>query len=362
MPSNRVYNFNPGPAALPLVVLEEIQRDFLNYAGSGMSVTEISHRSRWFDDIINDAVARTKRLLNLTDDHHVLFIQGGASTQFCMVPMNFIAEGQSADYVNTGSWSTKAIQEAKILNKSVRVIASSEDKSFSYIPEPVHPDADAAYLHFTSNNTIKGTQWRRFPECKGIPLVADMSSDFMSRPFDAAPFGLIYAGAQKNIGPAGVCLVIVRKDMLKRVPEHLPSMLKYTTFAAKNSMYNTPPCFAVYAVQLVLKWLEETIGGLEKMDALNRKKAACLYEILDTSRFYRGTAESGSRSLMNVTFRLPDESLEKTFIEKAQKNGLEGLKGHRSVGGCRASLYNAVTLDAVETLADFMRTFEKQSG
>ncbi len=362
MPSNRVYNFNPGPAALPLVVLEEIQRDFLNYAGSGMSVTEISHRSRWFDDIINDAVARTKRLLNLTDDHHVLFIQGGASTQFCMVPMNFIAENQSADYVNTGSWSTKAIQEAKILNKSVRVIASSEDKNFSYIPEPVHPDTDAAYLHFTSNNTIKGTQWRRFPERKGIPLVADMSSDFMSRPFDAAPFGLIYAGAQKNIGPAGVCLVIVRKDMLKRVPEHLPSMLKYTTFAAKNSMYNTPPCFAVYAVQLVLKWLEETIGGLEKMDALNRKKAACLYEILDTSRFYRGTAESGSRSLMNVTFRLPDESLEKTFIEKAQKNGLEGLKGHRSVGGCRASLYNAVTLDAVEILAEFMRTFEKQSG
>lgn len=362
MHSNRINNFNPGPAALPLSVLEKIQNDFLNYAGSGMSITEISHRSRWFDDIVNDAAARTKRLLNLGADHHVLFIQGGASTQFCMVPMNLASDGQPVDYINTGSWSTKAIQEARRLNPSVRVIASSEDKNFSYIPEVAEPGEAAAYIHFTSNNTIKGTQWKHFPEAKGTPLVADMSSDFMSKPVDTAPFGLIYAGAQKNIGPAGVCMVIIRDDMLGRVPDHLPAMLKYTTFAAKNSMYNTPPCFAVYTVQLVLQWLEETIGGLEPMDALNRKKAACLYDILDSSRFYRGTADRASRSLMNVTFRLPDEALEAAFIEQAQQNGLEGLKGHRSVGGCRASLYNAVTLEAVQTLADFMRTFEKEAG
>ncbi len=362
MPTERILNFNPGPAALPLVVLEEIQDNFLNYANSGMSIIEISHRSRWFEDVLNDAIKRTKRLLNLSDGHQVLFVQGGASTQFCMVPMNFAPTGISADYIDTGSWSAKAIQEAKNLNKAVRVIASSADKNYSYIPKTVTPNHDAAYVHFTSNNTIKGTQWAQFPVVGEIPLIADMSSDFMSRPFDASPFGLIYAGAQKNIGPAGVCMVIVREDMLKRVPDHLPAMLKYTTFSSKNSMYNTPPCFAIYTVQLILKWLEETIGGLDKMDLLNRKKAACLYHVLDNSEFYSGTAETDSRSLMNVTFRLPNETLEKKFIEKSQKSGIEGLKGHRSVGGCRASLYNAVTLKAVEALADFMRTFEKETG
>jgi phosphoserine aminotransferase len=362
MGKDRIYNFNPGPAALPLTVLEEIRESFLNFAGSGMSITEISHRSKWFDDVINDAVARTRRLLNLSNEFHILFLQGGASTQFCMVPMNFLHDGQSADYVNTGTWSTKAIKEAKILNKPIKVIASSEDKNFRYIPKDINPNDNAVYVHITSNNTIKGTQWTNFPDTEGIPLIADMSSDFMSKPFDVVPFGLIYAGAQKNIGPAGVCMVIIRDDMLKLVPDNLPSMLQYSTFTSKNSMFNTPPCFAVYTLQLVLKWLEETIGGLEKMAGINSEKANRLYNILDTSDFYSGTAEKDSRSTMNVTFRLPNEELETIFDQKALENNIGGLKGHRSVGGCRASLYNAVTLDAVKVLADYMKTFEKENG
>jgi phosphoserine aminotransferase len=362
MTVNRIYNFNPGPAALPLPVLEEIQNAFLDFEGSGMSVTEISHRSKEFEAVINDAVARTKRLLNLDDTYRVLFIQGGASQQFCMIPMNFAAENQAVDYVNTGTWATKAISEAQNLGKNVHVVASSEDKNFSYIPRNIQFTKDAAYVHITSNNTIKGTQWNRFPDTAGIPLIADMSSDIMSRPIDVRPFGLMYAGAQKNIGPAGVCMAIIREDMLARVPETLPSMLKYTTFAAKNSLYNTPPCFSIYTVQLVLKWLEETVGGLEKMEAINTKKADLLYSFMDNSDFYRATAEKGSRSKMNVTFRLADENMEPKFIQQAAQNGFGGLKGHRSVGGCRASIYNATGLDAVSALVDFMKTFEKNNG
>ena len=362
MKANRIYNFNPGPAALPLPVLEEIQEVFLNYGGSGMSVIEISHRSREFDDIINDAVARTRRLLKLDDDWQVLFIQGGASTQFCMIPMNLLGDGDTADYVDTGTWSTKAIKEARILNKVIRVPASSEDRNYCYIPRAVEFNHEAVYTHITSNNTIKGTQWAEFPDTGGVPLVADMSSDIMSRPMDMDKFGLVYAGAQKNIGPAGVCLVIIRKDMLDRVPDHIPAMLKYTTFAAKNSLYNTPPSFAIYTVQLVLKWIEETIGGLEKMDVVNRRKAALLYDFFDGSDFYRGTADADSRSVMNVTFRLPDENLEAMFVKQALESGLGGLKGHRSVGGCRASIYNPTPIEAVEALIDFMKTFEKQTG
>jgi len=362
MKANRIYNFNPGPAALPLQVLEEIQESFLNYGGSGMSVTEISHRSRWFEDIINDAVARTRRLLNLGDEYHVLFIQGGASLQFAMIPMNLLSATDPADYVNTGTWSTKAIAEARLLKKNIRVAASSEEDGFRRIPDDIGFDADAVYAHITSNNTIKGTQYAQFPDTGGVPLVADMSSDIMSRVFDAGRFGLIYAGAQKNIGPAGVCLVIIRRDMLERVPDSLPAMLRYTTYAAKNSLYNTPPCFAIYTVQLVLKWLEETMGGLEKMEAVNRAKAAVLYDLMDAGDFYRGTADPGSRSLMNVTFRLADEALESRFVEEALAAGFGGLKGHRSVGGCRASIYNATGLDAVQALADFMREFERTRG
>ena len=362
MSSHRIFNFNAGPAALPLPVLEEIQSGFLDFNGSGMSITEVSHRSKWFDDVFNDTVARFRRLLQLDARYHILFLQGGASLQFCMAPMNLLPDDGSADYVDTGTWSTKAIKEARVLGKTVNVAASSEDKNYSYIPRSLSLDGQAAYVHITTNNTIKGTQWQSFPATGDIPLVADMSSDIMSRPFDAAPFGLIYAGAQKNIGPAGVCLVVIRDDMLARVPDTLPSMLKYTTFTAKNSMFNTPPCFAIYTIQLVLKWLEETVGGLAAMDALNRKKAALLYDLLDGSGYYHGTAEADSRSLMNVTFRLPSEELEQRFVAEALDSGMGGLKGHRSVGGCRASIYNAVPLQAVETLAQFMEEFARRNG
>ena len=360
--THRIYNFNAGPAALPLPVLEEIKEDFLDYKGSGMSITEVSHRSKWFDDVINEAVARTKRLLNLGDAFHVLFIQGGASLQFCMIPMNLAVKGRPVDYINTGTWSTKAIKEAKIQGEDVRVIASSEEKDFSLIPKDFQVDGDASYLHFTSNNTIKGTQWAQFPDAGGVPLICDMSSDIMSRPINADPFGLIYAGAQKNIGPSGTAMVIIREDMLQRVPDNLPTILKYTTFAEKNSMFNTPSCFIIYTINLVLKWVEETIGGLEAMERINREKADLLYDFLDRSDFYRGTAEKGSRSMMNVTFRLSDETLESKFVSEAMQEGMGGLKGHRSVGGCRASIYNATGVGAVDALVQFMKDFEKKAG
>lgn len=361
MTVNRIFNFNAGPAALPLKVLEEIQASFLDFEGTGMSIVEISHRSAAFDNVINDAVERTKRLLKLDDSDHVLFLQGGASLQFPMIPMNFLSGDRTADYVNTGTWSAKAIKEAEILGKKIRVAASSEDQNFSYIPADIRFDNGAEYVHITSNNTIKGTQWADFPDTGGIPLVADMSSDIMSRPLDMDKFGLIYAGAQKNIGPSGVCMVIIKKDFLERAQaEQLPSMLRYRTYADKNSMYNTPPCFGVYTISLVLKWLEEEMGGLEEMEKFNLEKGRLLYDFIDSSDFYIGTAEKGSRSLMNVTFRLKDEALESEFISRAGEKGLAGLKGHRSVGGCRASIYNAATLEGVKSLVQFMDTFEKE--
>ena len=282
--------------------------------------------------------------------------------QFCMIPMNLALEGKPVNYIDTGTWSTKAIKEARIQGKDVRVIASSEAQSFSHIPRDFKVDADASYLHFTSNNTIKGTQFARFPDAGDVPLVCDMSSDIMSRPFQAAPFGLIYGGAQKNIGPAGTAFVIIRRDMLDRVPADIPTFLKYSTFAEKNSMFNTPSCFVIYTINLVLKWLEETIGGVEKMEQINREKAALLYDFMDRSEFYRGTAEKESRSLMNVTFRLPSEELEQKFIADAMAADLGGLKGHRSVGGCRASIYNATGRDAVEALVNFMDEFQRKNG
>ncbi|MFC1494665.1 3-phosphoserine/phosphohydroxythreonine transaminase [Thermodesulfobacteriota bacterium] len=360
--ANRIYNFNAGPSALPLPVLEEIKDEFLDFKGSGMSITEISHRSEAFDEVINTAVERVKRLLNLGDDYDVLFIQGGASMQFCMIPMNLGISGKPADYINTGTWSTKAIKEAQIQGIETRVLASSEDRNFSYIPYDCIEDGNAAYLHFTSNNTIKGTQWQSFPDGNAVPMVCDMSSDIMSRLFDIKPFGLVYAGAQKNIGPSGVAMVIIRKDMLERTPENIPTFLKYTTFAEKNSMFNTPPCFVIYTIGVVLKWIEETIGGLVNMEKRNTEKAEILYNFIDNSGFFNGTAEKDSRSKMNVTFRLPDEDLEKKFIQEALKAGLGGLKGHRSVGGCRASIYNATTLEAVKSLIEFMSDFQKREG
>lgn len=360
--SKRIFNFNAGPAALPLEVLQTIQEEMLDFHGSGMSILEVSHRSKWFDEVIDDAITRIKRLLGLDGRFHVLFLQGGASMQFCMVPMNLALPGKPVDYTDTGTWATKAIKEARIQNKDVRVIASSEDREYTYIPKDFTVSADAAYLHLTSNNTIRGTQWRAFPGAGSTPLVCDMSSDIFSRRLDPTPFGLIYAGAQKNAGPAGATLVILREDMLERVPKDLPTMLKYSTFTEKKSMFNTPPCFSIYVMQLVAKWLEETIGGLDKMEALNAEKARTIYSYLDAQEFYRGTAEPDSRSWMNVTFRLPTPELEAQFIAEAIAADLGGLKGHRSVGGCRASLYNAVSLQAVQTLVQFMKDFARKNG
>ena len=361
MTDQRIFNFNAGPAALPLQVLEEIQASFLNFNQSGMSITEVSHRSSYFDDVINDAVDRAKRLLKLDDRFHVLFIQGGASLQFAMIPMNFLSKDDTADYVNTGTWSTKAIKEAEILKKNYTVVASSEDKNFSYIPQNIEFSNDAKYVHLTSNNTIKGTQFHEFPDTNGIPIVCDMSSDIFSRSLDMEKFGLIYAGAQKNLGPSGTCMAIIRQDMLDMANVDLPSMLKYSTYSSKNSMYNTPPCFGVYTIDLVLKWIEQEMGGIEKMEEYNIKKAGLLYDFIDSSSFYRTTAAKDSKSLMNVTFRLPSEELEKQFVVKATENGLGGLKGHRSVGGCRASIYNATTMEGINALIQFMETFEKEN-
>ena len=357
----RVHNFNAGPAALPLPVLKEVQEHLLNFQGSGMSITEISHRSSLFEEVINDVIDRTRRLLKLNDDYHVLFIQGSASLQFCMIPMNLALPGRPVSYINTGVWSTKAIKEAQIQGKDVRVIATSEDKDFSYIPNDYTVDKQASYLHFASNNTIKGTQWQRFPDGEGVPLISDMSSDFMSRPIDVRPFGLIYAGAQKNLGPPGVAMVIIREDMLERVPDNLPTMLKYTTFRDNKSLFNTPPTFNIYVMGLVLRWLEKTIGGLKEMEKINKEKASLIYEVMDNSEIYQGIADVKSRSMMNVTFRLNDEESEKRFIAEARENGLIGLKGHRSSGGCRASLYNAVKIESVKSLVTFMREFEERS-
>ena len=357
--AQRVINFNPGPSALPLSVLEQAKSEMLDFQGSGMSVLETSHRSKQFEAVLDSAVQRTRRLLGLDESYHVLFIQGGASMQFAMVPMN-LAGGKPVDYVDTGTWSTKAIKEARICGKDTRVVASSQDEQFTFIPGKVPVNPDAAYLHITSNNTIRGTQWRSFPDAGDVPLVSDMSSDIFSRKFDPRPFGLIYAGAQKNAGPSGVTLVIIRDDMLQKASKELPTMLRYSTYADNRSLYNTPPCFSIYLCELVLKWIEETVGGMERMEKINEEKAAVLYDYIDSQDFYRGTARPDSRSRMNVTFLLPEAELEKEFLSGATEAGLYGLKGHRSVGGLRASIYNATTLESVKALVDYMKHFAKR--
>ena len=361
--SDRVYNFSAGPAVLPLRVLEQAQRDLVNYPGAGMSVLEMSHRSAPFEKIIKEAEADLRALLNIPANYRVLFLQGGASTQFTMVPMNLLSKDRSADYIITGVWGQGAIKEAKKVGQT-RVAATTEDSNFNRIPaqDELSLDPGAAYVHFTSNNTIHGTEWRDEPAVGDVPLVCDASSDFISRPLDISKYGLIYAGAQKNAGPAGVTIVIVRDDLLAKVPSGLPSMLDYRLLAEKESLYNTPPSFSIYLAGLVFKWLLEDIGGLAAIEKVNREKAQVVYDAIDASDFYRGHSEPESRSLMNVTFRLPSEELENRFAKEAAKIGLDGLKGHRSVGGIRASIYNAFPAEGVVALAEFMRDFEKKAG
>jgi len=359
--NNRIHNFSAGPSALPTEVMKEIQENLLSYKGSGMSVMEMSHRGDLFMEIIEEARTRIKRLYNLSDAYEVLFVHGGASLQFAMVPMNFIGTGQTADYIETGIWSTKAIAEARIQNKGVRVAASSKDRDFTYIPDTLEFSADAPFVHITTNNTVRGTQWHALPETGSVPLIADMSSDILSRPVDVSRFGMIYGGAQKNMGPSGTAVVILRKDMVERIPEGLPTMLSYRTYVEKESMFNTPATFPVYAISLVTKWLEETMGGLAAMEAINTRKAEKLYAAMDEDDFYCGTAEKESRSLMNITFRIRNHDLEPVFVEEALKAGMAGLKGHKSVGGLRASIYNAVSENSVDTLCAFMDNFKKKN-
>ena len=358
-PRERLYNFSAGPGTLPEEVLLEVKSELPVYADVGASIMEISHRSPAYTDVAASARARLQRLLGLSDDWHILFLQGGASMQFHQVPLNFLPQDSSADYLITGTWSQKAIKEARLLG-TARVAATSEDRDFTYIPDAGTWELDpkAAYLHFTSNNTIYGTQFQAEPEAD-VPLVCDMSSDFLSRPVDISRYGLIYAGAQKNIGPAGVTAVLIQDDFLGRRNPDLPTMLDYGTHTAK--LFNTPPVFAVYMVEKVLKWLEEN-GGLDWIEERNDAKAKKLYARLDQTDFYRGTVEEASRSKMNVCFRLPSEELEKRFIAEAKDAGLLALKGHRSVGGIRASIYNACPPEAVDALVSFMDGFERQNG
>jgi len=360
--TNRIFNFSAGPAVLPLQVLEQAQRELVALPGVGMSVMEISHRSKTFEDILNTGIADLRELAGIPASYQVLMLQGGASLQFSMVPMNLLSADATADYIDTGTWADKAIKEAKKVGK-VNVTGSTKADNYNRIPSASEMalTPGAAYVHITTNNTIEGTEWKTLPEVGDVPLVTDASSDMLSGPLDVSRFGLIYAGAQKNLGPSGVTLVIVRDDLLERSQASLPTMLNYKVMAENNSLYNTPPTFGIYIFGLTMKWLK-SLGGLSAIAALNQRKASRLYAEIDRTGFYRGTAQKESRSLMNVTFRMPSEELEKKFNKDATAAGLDGLKGHRSVGGMRASIYNAFPEEGVDALVQFMQEFERKNG
>jgi phosphoserine aminotransferase len=361
--TKRVYNFNPGPAALPLEVLQQAQAEMLDYKGTGMSVMEISHRSKEFEGLVTEAQNDLRDLLKIPADYRILFLQGGASLHFAMLPMNFRPAGASADYIVTGTWSKKAFKESQKLG-TAKAAANLESDNFNHLPKQadLKLDPQAAYLHFTSNETIHGVEYFTEPTPPaGVPLICDASSDFISRPIDVSRYAMIYAGAQKNAGPAGVVVCIVREDMLAKVPANLPNLLDYKALAEENSLLNTPPCWSIYIVGLVLKWVKG-LGGLEAIQKRNQTKAGMVYKTIDESGgYYKGHAIA-DRSVMNLTFRLPSEALEEQFAGEAKKRGLIGLKGHRSVGGMRASLYNAVPVEAAEDLVKFMKEFQQKNG
>lgn len=362
--TKRIHNFSAGPAALPLWVLERAREELLDFEGAGMSVMEMSHRSPEFEGVISKAEAGIRRLLRVPDDYAVLFLQGGASLQFSMVPMNLYVQDKPIDAIHTGLWTQKAIEEiAKIA--PYRIAASTEAEKFRRLPlaEEIKFNPNASYVHLCSNNTVYGTQWKAFPETDKVPIVADMSSDILSRRIDVSKFGLIFAGAQKNLGPSGVTIVIIRNTLADRAAAKLPAMLQYRTFIANKSLYNTPPTFAIYLVALMMEWMDKE-GGVEALEKRNEEKAALLYGAIDAGRFYRAPVEKKDRSVMNVIYRIKDgdDALETRFAKEAEKSGLSGLKGHRNAGGLRASIYNAATLDDVRALIDFMREFEKKNG
>ncbi len=355
--SDRIFNFSPGPATLPLEVLQQASADIINFDSSGIGICEISHRSKEFMNVATEAESLLRELLGIPENYKVLFLQGGASSQFFMIPMNLLGEGKKATYLNTGTWSKKSIKEAKLFGE-IDVAYSSENTKFNRVPaqEEYTINEDSEYLYFVSNNTIFGTQFKSIPDTKKM-LVSDMSSDILSRKIDVSKFGIIFAGAQKNMGPSGVTTVIIREDLLDRAPESIPTMLKYKTHADKDSMFNTPPTFAIYIVSKVLGWLKNN-GGIEAMEKTNQEKAQLIYDVIDASAYYRGHAEQDSRSMMNIAFNLPNAELESQFIGEAAKVGLNGLKGHRSIGGCRASIYNAFPKEGILQLVQFMKDFE----
>ncbi len=358
---SRIYNFNAGPAVLPLDVLETARDELVDFNGTGMSILESSHRAKAYAAIHQEAQDNLRSLMNIPDNYAILFLQGGASTQFSMVPMNLLLPGKTADYANSGSWAAKAVKEAKKVG-SVNIAADCQKEIPTRVPSvsELRLTEDAAYLHITSNETISGAQWKTFPEPE-CPLVADMSSDILSRPVDVSKFGLIYAGAQKNLGPSGLTVVIIRKDLAEKAPENLPTMLRYATHIENDSLYNTPPCFSIYILALVTRWIKKQ--GVETLFRINREKAAVLYSAIDASEgWYKGTAAREFRSDMNVTFRLPTEELEAKFVAEAAKAGFAGLKGHRSVGGIRASIYNAFPAEGVTALVGFMDEFRKANS
>ena len=360
--TERIFNFSAGPAVIPVPVLEEAQIDMLSLPGVGMSVMEISHRSKTFDEIIQGAEAGLRELLNIPKDYTVLFLQGGASLQFAMVPMNFLSLDSSADYIVTGSWGKKAAKEAQKFG-NVDMAANMADGGFTRVPtqNELQLNPRAAYVHMTSNETIEGVEFKSEPETSDVPLVADMSSNILSKPIPIEKYGIIYAGAQKNMGPSGVTVVVMREDLLPRIREGLATMLDYNTHAKNGSLYNTPNTWGIYILNLVCKWLKGK-GGLAAMQQENEGKAKLIYDAIDSTEFYRGHADLDSRSVMNVTFRLPSEDLEKKFANEATAAGMDGLKGHRSVGGIRASIYNAFPREGCEALAEFMKEFEKKNA
>lgn len=359
----RVYNFSAGPSMLPESVLRRAADEMLDYQSSGQSVMEMSHRSKVYEGIIGSAESLLREIMNIPDNYKVLFLQGGASSQFAMIPLNLMTGSNKADFVLTGQWATKAYKEAARYG-TANVIASSKDKTFTYIPEldPATFSKDADYFHICLNNTIYGTKFTKLPETGNIPLIADVSSCILSEPIDVSKFGLLYAGAQKNMGPAGLTVVIIREDLIGHAMEKTPTMFNYKTHSDNNSMFNTPPCYSIYVCMLVLDWLKNQIGGLEEMKKINEKKAGILYDFLDNSKLFKGTVVPKDRSLMNIPFVTGNEEIDATFVKKVTEAGFVNLKGHRSVGGMRASIYNAMPIEGVENLVAFMKDFEKKNG
>ncbi|WP_273319573.1 3-phosphoserine/phosphohydroxythreonine transaminase [Vallitalea guaymasensis] len=358
---NRVYNFSAGPSMLPIEVLEKASKEMTNYNNTGMSVMEMSHRSAAYQDIIDTAEKTLREIMNIPDNYKVLFLQGGASTQFAMIPLNLLTGSKKADYVNTGAWSKKAIAEAKKYGE-VNVVASSEDKTFTYIPELDKETftKDADYFHITSNNTIYGTKFNELPDVGDVPIVADMSSNILSEEVDVNQYGVIYAGAQKNMGPAGVTVVIIREDLIGDTQDITPTMLKYKTHSDKGSMFNTPPTYSIYVAGMVFEWIKE-LGGIGAIQKRNEEKAKLIYDYLDSSKLFKGTVAQKDRSLMNIPFVLPTDELNAEFIKEAADRGMVNLKGHRTVGGMRASIYNAMPVEGVKKLVDFMKEFEENN-